>query len=1027
MKKKWTAVLLTAVLLLQSSVMNVSAGYVSESAAGGYAAAASAAGSETIADGSVIQNAAGEDSSSEAGTSVVSADSAADPLSGAGSSSVEAPAESASSGSADSAADPVSGTGSSSAEAPAESASSGSADSAADPVSGEGSSSIEAPAESASSGSTDPAADSASEAETSSGSTSDEDDVSQEIISEEEEELEETAEMDTVYDPMMFVSDEPLMGSKLTALFNTMEALVSAGYFEKETYATGTYPFYKYDLNRDKVMDFQIGYTGPTSGVTRILPGMEKVVKSRGKLALKTVNSAHVYFPCFVLKMSNYKSSVQESLDNAGKDYFRILYFAPSSNCVVITLNANGASTYQDSWNGTIRFGVPKGQSLANYFDIFQPYLEGNVDGNGLKKEGYRFIGYYDTAQGKITCYNLLYANTTFSRDTVLTAQWRKLVRLTYVANGGRIMQDDLWMGVTLVKDPVVEGEKIYFSQLESMFRRNGYEFIGVTYDQAGNNKVASAGTGDTLYYPVADKDEIWYAQWKTASGIRIINQPDLHDSSGEGQQVTISVYAVGQNLKYQWQRMDLSAFPKELYDMEPGTEEFYTLWGKTAKNISGATSETYSFTMKESDDLAVFACMITDSKGNRVMSNPTLASLFCGVVKDPEDYYAQPGQTAKFTVKASGHNKKYEWRAYESCHAGDENYRIDLTKITGVKGINTDTLLLPARADLLGETEVLCKVSYTYKRSSEAGITDEAGSEMSDSALLMMGEAVPSVALTLSPEPSFGKNLTDVTVTAKPGGNVSCDLVTDVDWYSTAADAESVKLLDLSKDWYFFHYFTDAEKVSSKFEMKYYCARMFITDKKLQKSFNANVSVTVNGRPVRADYVKTAGKTLCVLVPYDLTGYSAPVKPLWRFYSSKVKDHFYTMYDSEKQSLINNNSHYKYEGLGWLIETEKRSNNVTVYRFYNEKDKDHFYTISVAERDQLIAKYKAGTSHYRYENVGWYTPKKSNTPLYRFYSAAAKDHFYTTSAVEKADLEAKYKAGKTSYKYEGIAWYCAE
>ena len=153
----------------------------------------------------------------------------------------------------------------------------------------------------------------------------------------------------------------------------------------------------------------------------------------------------------------------------------------------------------------------------------------------------------------------------------------------------------------------------------------------------------------------------------------------------------------------------------------------------------------------------------------------------------------------------------------------------------------------------------------------------------------------------------------------------------------------------------------------------------------------------------------------------------SAAPKQLWRFYSKTNKDHFYTMYDSEKESLINSGSSYKYEGPGWLVLTEKTSDSVTVYRFYNEKDKDHFYTISVAERDQLIEKYKAGKSNYKYEYVGWYTPKKSGVPLYRFYNAVDKDHFYTTSAAEKADLEAKYKAGKTNYKYEGIAWYCAE
>ena len=151
----------------------------------------------------------------------------------------------------------------------------------------------------------------------------------------------------------------------------------------------------------------------------------------------------------------------------------------------------------------------------------------------------------------------------------------------------------------------------------------------------------------------------------------------------------------------------------------------------------------------------------------------------------------------------------------------------------------------------------------------------------------------------------------------------------------------------------------------------------------------------------------------------------------LFRFYSSANKDHFYTMSEAEKNSLIAQNkagkTSYVYEGVGWKIQTKKLRDNVVVYRFYDTKNKDHFYTINVTERNNIIANYNAGRSSYRYEGVGWYTPKKSGIPLYRFYNSQAKDHFYTTSAAEKASLIASWEAGRTKYQYEGIAWYCAE
>lgn len=82
----------------------------------------------------------------------------------------------------------------------------------------------------------------------------------------------------------------------------------------------------------------------------------------------------------------------------------------------------------------------------------------------------------------------------------------------------------------------------------------------------------------------------------------------------------------------------------------------------------------------------------------------------------------------------------------------------------------------------------------------------------------------------------------------------------------------------------------------------------------------------------------------------------------------------------------------------------------VAMYRLYNPNSGEHFYTASKAERDSVVA---AG---WKYEGIGWYAPKTSNTPVYRLYSGT--DHHYTMSVSERDWLIS------VGWKYEGTGWY---
>ena len=148
----------------------------------------------------------------------------------------------------------------------------------------------------------------------------------------------------------------------------------------------------------------------------------------------------------------------------------------------------------------------------------------------------------------------------------------------------------------------------------------------------------------------------------------------------------------------------------------------------------------------------------------------------------------------------------------------------------------------------------------------------------------------------------------------------------------------------------------------------------------------------------------------------------------LFQFYNPKVGDHFYTIDVTERNSLIASykagRGNYQYMGESGTVETTAAADNTPVYRFYNNTSKDHFYTTDLKERNKIIAAYNAGTMKYLYEGIAWYTKKTSSRPMYRFFSAKWHDHYYTTDITERDQIITKYKAGKITYAYEGIAWY---
>lgn len=161
-----------------------------------------------------------------------------------------------------------------------------------------------------------------------------------------------------------------------------------------------------------------------------------------------------------------------------------------------------------------------------------------------------------------------------------------------------------------------------------------------------------------------------------------------------------------------------------------------------------------------------------------------------------------------------------------------------------------------------------------------------------------------------------------------------------------------------------------------------------------------------------------TSPSTTTTTIPPIVTEY-----PVYRFFSTQTNTHFYTISATERDTIIANYPWYRYEGTAWFayLPGYQKSNTNPVYRFYSTHTNTHFFTISESEKDTVIEKYP----WYRYEGVAWYAylPGYAPTatfPVYRFYSTETGTHFFTISEEEKNTIIANYPW----YRYEGIAWY---
>ena len=95
---------------------------------------------------------------------------------------------------------------------------------------------------------------------------------------------------------------------------------------------------------------------------------------------------------------------------------------------------------------------------------------------------------------------------------------------------------------------------------------------------------------------------------------------------------------------------------------------------------------------------------------------------------------------------------------------------------------------------------------------------------------------------------------------------------------------------------------------------------------------------------------------------------------PIYRFWSPKFGSHFYTISESEKDKLVADYlpDVWTYEGIAFYAYPpgQQPAGTRPVYRFYSPKTGDHFFTIQESEKDKLV---NALSASWTYESIAWY------------------------------------------------------
>lgn len=146
---------------------------------------------------------------------------------------------------------------------------------------------------------------------------------------------------------------------------------------------------------------------------------------------------------------------------------------------------------------------------------------------------------------------------------------------------------------------------------------------------------------------------------------------------------------------------------------------------------------------------------------------------------------------------------------------------------------------------------------------------------------------------------------------------------------------------------------------------------------------------------------------------------------PVYRFWSSVLGRHLYTVDEAQKQTLLREHAEaWSYEGIAFrAFPLCLDANLAPVHRFSLRSSGSQFYTLDEAEKDKLLRNL-GGV--WLYEGVAFHAypadrRPAGTVPVHRFWAGRPQTHFYTASDTERFKL---ISTAAGLWDYEGVAWY---
>ncbi len=253
---------------------------------------------------------------------------------------------------------------------------------------------------------------------------------------------------------------------------------------------------------------------------------------------------------------------------------------------------------------------------------------------------------------------------------------------------------------------------------------RDGYLYRCKITDGSGQTVITRSAT-----LTVVDEVE---------SSIKITTNP-TNKSVAIGKTVNFTVVATGDGLTYQWQ-----------YSADGGST-----WGKTSS--TGSATATITVTGAKARDGYLYRCKITDSNGQVAYSGSAKLTIAAAastitITANPAAQTARVGETATFTVKATGTGLTYQWQ-----YSADGGETWGNASSTGCK---TATLSVSA---------VAARDGYLYR----CKITDANGTSKTTSSAKLTVNPASTLKISIQPKDKTAAigTIAKFTVTAKGEG----------------------------------------------------------------------------------------------------------------------------------------------------------------------------------------------------------------------------------------------------------------